>query len=51
MLEAGKIIETGHHDELIAAGGLYALFAEEQQLEHELAVLDVVPPSSEGEAS
>lgn len=41
VLERGKIIERGTHDELVELGGLYAAFAEEQQIEADLAALDV----------
>ncbi|WP_437734286.1 ABC transporter ATP-binding protein [Sorangium sp. So ce1335] len=37
VLEQGRVIERGTHDELVRAGGLYASFAEEQQLEEDLA--------------
>ncbi|RLB62874.1 MAG: ABC transporter ATP-binding protein [Deltaproteobacteria bacterium] len=39
VLERGRVIEQGSHDELIEAGGVYALFAEEQQMEEELAAV------------
>jgi ATP-binding cassette, subfamily B, multidrug efflux pump len=39
VLDAGRIVETGTHAELCASGGLYALFAEEQRIENELAEL------------
>jgi ATP-binding cassette subfamily B protein len=41
VLDAGRIIERGSHDELVRAGGLYAAFAEEQQMEEDLDTLDV----------
>jgi ATP-binding cassette, subfamily B, multidrug efflux pump len=39
VLDHGKIIERGTHDELIARKGLYAAFAEEQRVESELEAL------------
>jgi ATP-binding cassette subfamily B protein len=36
VLDQGKVIERGTHDELVRAGGLYAAFAEEQSVESEL---------------
>jgi ATP-binding cassette subfamily B multidrug efflux pump len=39
VLDEGRVIEHGSHAELLAAGGLYAEFAEEQRLERELSAL------------
>ncbi|TKD08839.1 ABC transporter ATP-binding protein [Polyangium fumosum] len=37
VLEHGRVVEEGSHEELVAAGGLYASFAEEQEIEEKLA--------------
>ena len=39
VLERGRVIEEGSHDELIEAGGVYSLFAEEQRMEKDLAAI------------
>lgn len=36
VLEGGRIVARGRHDELVAAGGLYARLASQQALEEEL---------------
>ncbi len=36
VLEQGQVVEQGTHDELVAAGGIYASFNEEQRIETEL---------------
>jgi ATP-binding cassette subfamily B multidrug efflux pump len=36
VLEAGRVTEEGTHDELVALGGLYASFAEEQRIAEDL---------------
>jgi ATP-binding cassette subfamily B protein len=43
VLDRGKVIERGTHEELVRAGGLYAAFAEEQRLASELEDLDRDP--------
>jgi len=37
VLERGRVVETGRHDELVLAGGLYARLWRLQQLEEEIA--------------
>jgi len=39
VLDGGAVLESGTHDELIDAGGVYALFAEEQRMEAELVAI------------
>ncbi|WP_437548424.1 ABC transporter ATP-binding protein [Sorangium sp. So ce327] len=45
VLEQGRVVERGTHDELVRAGGIYATFAEEQQLEEDLATFEASPSS------
>ena len=47
VLDAGRVVAQGTHAELVAAGGLYAKFAEEQRLEGELAGLAAAPLAPE----
>jgi ATP-binding cassette subfamily B protein len=48
VLDGGRVVERGLHDELVQSGGLYASFAEEQRIEEDLAALATLeaPPAS-----
>jgi len=48
VLDGGRVVERGTHDELADAGGLYASFAEEQRIEEDMAALGELdaPPAS-----
>ncbi|PIE05906.1 MAG: hypothetical protein CSA75_02305 [Sorangium cellulosum] len=39
VLDQGKVVEEGTHEQLFKAGGIYARFAEEQRLEGEIEAL------------
>lgn len=43
VLEQGRVVERGTHEELRRSGGLYAMFAEEQRIERELQALEGEP--------
>jgi ATP-binding cassette subfamily B protein len=50
VLDGGRVVEQGTHDELVHSGGLYASFAEEQRIEEDLAALgELDPPPSSGD--
>jgi ATP-binding cassette subfamily B multidrug efflux pump len=41
VIDEGRIVERGTHDELVNAGGIYAAFAEEQKMASELEQLEL----------
>ena len=42
VIDQGKVIERGTHEELVRGGGLYAAFAEEQSVANELEEIDQI---------
>jgi ATP-binding cassette subfamily B multidrug efflux pump len=46
VLDKGKVLEHGTHDELIAKDGLYARFAEEQELEGDIEHIESTAPAA-----
>jgi ATP-binding cassette, subfamily B, multidrug efflux pump len=46
VLDEGRVVEQGTHAELVRAGGLYAAFAEEQQMASELEEIDPASAAS-----
>jgi ATP-binding cassette subfamily B protein len=50
VLDEGQIVETGTHDELVRAGGIYAAFAEEQKMASELEEIELPAVAAPEEA-
>ncbi len=49
VLDEGRVVERGTHDELVSAGGVYASFADEQQMASELdAIAEVAATPAPG---
>lgn len=51
VVDEGKVIAEGTHDELVAKGGLYAAFADEQSAKTELDAIEVDPEPAPKEAA
>jgi ATP-binding cassette subfamily B protein len=41
VVDEGRIVEQGTHEQLVGTGGIYAAFAEEQKMANELEQLDL----------
>ncbi|MBI5531975.1 MAG: ABC transporter ATP-binding protein [Deltaproteobacteria bacterium] len=48
VLGQGRVIEQGTHDELVALGGQYARFAEEQRIQSEIEAIGAALRNAEG---
>jgi ATP-binding cassette subfamily B protein len=48
VLEHGRVTARGTHDELVRAGGIYAAFAEEQQMARELEEIGELDVDADG---
>jgi ATP-binding cassette subfamily B protein len=46
VLDEGRVVEQGAHDELVALGGRYAALVRRQRLEEDVEQADPVPPGS-----
>ena len=53
VLEKGRVVERGTHEQLRRSGGFYSIFAEEQRIERELQALEGEPvePAPVGEGA
>jgi ATP-binding cassette subfamily B protein len=46
VLDEGRVLETGTHEALVAAGGLYAAFAAEQSAKSEVDAIEIDEPGA-----